>query len=151
MKTNVIGMDIAKRIIQLHTVCAETGETGRFKLQRRDTLAFLARRVPAIVALEACGSAHWWAREISRLGHEVRLLAPKSVRPFVLRNKTDAADARAIWTVNQHGKLTRDPGKSAWKSCHPGDVQPSGVFAGATWGDSYGIHCRNQTASFCRG
>jgi transposase len=101
MKTNVIGMDIAKRIIQLHTVCAETGEIGRFKLQRRDTLAFLARRVPAIVALEACGSAHWWAREISRLGHEVRLLAPKSVRPFVLRNKTDAADARAIWTAAQ--------------------------------------------------
>ena len=55
----------------------------------------------------------------------------------------------SIMTVNQHGKLTRDPGKSALKSCHPGDVQSSGAFAGATWGDTYGIHRRNQTASFC--
>jgi len=51
--------------------------------------------------MEACGSAHWWARQIIKLGHDVRLLAPKSVRPFVLRNKTDAADARAIWTAAQ--------------------------------------------------
>lgn len=101
MKINVIGMDIAKRVIQLHTVCPETGEIGRFKLQRRETLDFLARREPSVVAMEACGSAHWWGREISKLGHEVRLLAPRSVRPFVLRNKTDAADARAIWTAAQ--------------------------------------------------
>jgi transposase len=53
------------------------------------------------VAIEACGSAHWWARELRRLGHEVKLLAPKSVRPFVRSNKTDAADARAIWTAVQ--------------------------------------------------
>jgi hypothetical protein len=56
---------------------------------------------------------------------------------------------RSLISVNQHGKLTRDPGKSALKNCHPGDVQLSGAFAGATWGDRYGIHSRNQTASFC--
>lgn len=94
MKISVIGMDIAKRVIQLHTVCPETGEIGRFKLQRRETLDFLARREPSVVAMEACGSAHWWGREISKLGHEVRLLAPRSVRPFVLR-KQDGCRRRA--------------------------------------------------------
>ncbi len=64
MKISVIGMDIAKRVIQLHTVCPETGEIGRFKLQRRETLDFLARREPSVVAMEACGSARSMAREM---------------------------------------------------------------------------------------
>jgi transposase len=64
-------------------------------------LPFFAQRSASLVAIEACGSAHWWARELRRLGHEVKLLAPKSVRPFVRSNKTDAADARAIWTAVQ--------------------------------------------------
>jgi len=70
MKISVIGigMDIAKRVIQLHTVCPETGEIGRFKLQRRETLDFFARREPSVVAMEACGSAHWWGREICHPG-----------------------------------------------------------------------------------
>jgi transposase len=101
MKHTVIGMDIAKRVFQLHAVDPETGEIERIKLARSEVLAFFAQRCPALVAIEACGSAHWWGRQLTSLGHEVRLIAPKSVRPFVVGNKTDAADARAIWTAVQ--------------------------------------------------
>lgn len=98
---SVIGIDIAKRIFQLHTVNPDTGEVERVKLKRDALKAFFARRPPCLVVMEACGGAHFWAREFRGLGHEVRLLAPKSVRPFVLRNKTDAADAQAIWMAAQ--------------------------------------------------
>jgi transposase len=73
----------------------------RVKLKRDEVLTFFAQRSVCTIAMEACGSAHWWARQLGALGHTVRLLAPRSVRPFVLRNKTDAADARAIWTAAQ--------------------------------------------------
>lgn len=101
MKHSVIGMDIAKQVFQLHSVDSETGEVERIKLRRDEILPYFTGRAPALVAIEACGSAHWWARKLVELGHEVRLLPPRSVRPFVLRNKTDAADARAIWTAVQ--------------------------------------------------
>lgn len=105
MKNNVIGMDIAKNVFQLHSVNTESGEIERIKFRRGEVLAFFAQRTPALVAIEACGSAHEWARQLRALGHQVRLLAPKSVRPFVLRNKTDAADARAIWTAVQQPEV----------------------------------------------
>jgi transposase len=101
MKHTVIGMDIAKRVFQLHEVDGETGEIKRIKLARSAVLPFFAQHPVALVAIEACGSAHWWGRQLRALGHEVRLLAPRSVRPFVVGNKTDAADARAIWTAVQ--------------------------------------------------
>ncbi|SFB61036.1 Transposase [Azotobacter beijerinckii] len=101
MKHSVIGMDIAKKVFQLHTVDPLSGKIERIKLRREDVLAFFAQRQSCLVAIEACGSAHWWARQLRQHGHEVRLLAPRSVRPFVLRNKTDAADAQAIWTAVQ--------------------------------------------------
>lgn len=101
MKHTVIAMDIAKRVFQLHAVDPQTGEIERVKLRRDAVLPFFARRAPCLVAMEACGSAHYWARELHALGHEARLLAPKSVRPFVRANKTDAADAQAIWTAVQ--------------------------------------------------
>lgn len=101
MKRSVIGMDIAKSIFQLHTVDPSTGEVSRIKLRRDEVMPFFAQTPPALVAIEACGSAHEWGRKLRSLGHEVKLLAARSVRPFVLRNKTDAADARAIWTAVQ--------------------------------------------------
>lgn len=101
MKSNVIGMDIAKQVFQLHTVDLTSGELERIKLRRAAVLPFFAQRPSSLVAMEACGSAHHWARQLRALGHEVRLLAPKSVRPFVRANKTDAADAQAIWTAVQ--------------------------------------------------
>jgi transposase len=101
MKHTVIGMDIAKKVFQLHIADGHTGKVERVKLKRDEVLTFFAQRSVCAIAMEACGSAHWWARQLSALGHTVRLLAPRSVRPFVLRNKTDAADARAIWTAAQ--------------------------------------------------
>ncbi|HHK4245168.1 TPA: IS110 family transposase [Pseudomonas aeruginosa] len=107
MKDSVIGMDIAKKVFQLHTVNRSSGTIERIKLRREEVLPFFANYPTSLVAIEACGSAHWWARQLQQLGHEVRLLAPRSVRPFVLRNKTDAADAQAIWTaVQQPGACT---------------------------------------------
>ena len=107
MKDSVIGMDIAKQVFQLHTVNRSSGTIERIKLRRAEVLPFFANYPISLVAIEACGSAHWWARQLQQLGHEVRLLAPRSVRPFVLRNKTDAADAQAIWTaVQQPGACT---------------------------------------------
>lgn len=98
---SVIGLDIAKQVFQAHTVDIETGQIVRLKLRRGQVLEFFAHRAPALVAMEACGSAHWWARQLLAQGHAVRLLPPRQVRPFVLRNKTDAADAQAIWTAAQ--------------------------------------------------
>ena len=105
MELSVIGMDIAKNVFQLHCVDRQTGEIERIKLRRNEVLPYFAQRTPAVVAMEACGGAHWWARQLQQLGHTVRLLPAKAVRPFVLRNKTDAADARAIWTAVQQPEM----------------------------------------------
>ena len=107
MKHSVIGMDIAKKVFQLHSVDPLSGKIERIKLRRDEVLPFFAAHQPCLVAIEACGGAHWWARQLQVFGHEVRLLAPRAVRPFVLRNKTDAADAQAIWTAVQQPGLPR--------------------------------------------
>jgi transposase len=99
MELNVIAIDIAKKVFQLHWVEADTGSIERLKLKRSQMLEWFAAKPPALIAMEACGGAHEWGRELVKLGHEVRLLPPKMVRPFVQRNKTDAADAQAIWTA----------------------------------------------------
>ncbi len=101
MKTPVIGMDIAKHVFQLHAVDVASGKVERVKLKRGEVVDFFAKRERSIVAIEACGGAHHWARQLQMFGHEVRLIAAHSVRPFVLRNKSDAADARGIWTAAQ--------------------------------------------------
>ena len=101
MKRTTIGLDLAKRLFQIHSVDERTGEITRVKLRRNQVLQYFANREVSVVAMEACGSAHYWARELGRLGHEVRLISPQFVRPFVKTNKTDAADAEAIWEAAQ--------------------------------------------------
>jgi transposase len=104
MNATTYGLDVAKQVFQMYWVEAETGEIVNWRFRRDELIAFLAQRPAGRVALEACGSAHWWAREIKALGHLVVLLHAKFIRPFVQTNKTDAADARAIWTaVHQPG------------------------------------------------
>lgn len=95
----VIGMDIAKHVFQIHSVNPDTGEIERRKLKRSQVIAFFTQRTACVVAIEACGSAHHWARALQRLGHQVKLLPPAQVRPFVVRDKTDARDAQAIWVA----------------------------------------------------
>jgi transposase len=101
MQVTTYGLDLAKRVMQLHWVDMETGEIHRKQLRRQALLEFFANRQAGIVAMEACGSAHYWARELRKLGHEVRLVAAQFVRPFVKTNKNDAADVAAIWETVQ--------------------------------------------------
>ena len=101
MEITTYGLDLAKSVMQLHWVDMLTGEIHRKQLKRRALLEFFANRQPGVIAMEACGSAHYWARELLKLGHEVRLIAAQFVRPFVKTNKNDAADAAAIWETVQ--------------------------------------------------
>lgn len=101
MNVTTYGLDLAKRVFQVHWVEPDTGELKRKALLRADMAAFFARRAPGVVAMEACGSAHYWGRVLSGLGHQVRLIAAQFVKPFVKTNKTDAADAEAIWEAAQ--------------------------------------------------
>jgi transposase len=101
MKLTTFGLDLAKRVFQLHWVEMSTGEICRRQLKRNEVAEFFANREAAVVAMEACGSAHYWARTLSAMGHEVKLIAAQFVRPFVKTNKTDAADAQAIWEAAQ--------------------------------------------------
>ena len=112
MKTTrtVVGVDTAKRVFQLHWVDMETGEIEDLKLTRAKFLEHFANRMPCVVAMEACGGSHHWARELRELGHDPWLLPAKAVRPFVSGNKNDAHDARAIWTAAQM------PGIAGWSS-----------------------------------
>jgi transposase len=105
--TTVYGVDIAKNVFQIHWIDVTTGEIARKKVARAKFSEFFAQRQPARVALEACGSAHHWARTLSGLGHQVELLPAHQVRPFVVGNKDDAADARGIWQAAQQGDIRR--------------------------------------------
>jgi transposase len=97
----VVGLDIAKNVFQLHTVDMCTGEIINVQLKRAKVAQHFANRPPSLIAMEACGGAHHWARQLTALGHDVRLLHARTVRPFVAGNKTDASDARAIWLAVQ--------------------------------------------------
>ena len=101
--TNVTtyGLDLAKRVFQVHWVEPDSGEIKRKALARAELSVFFARRAAGVIAMEACGSAHHWGRLLKGLGHEVKLIATQFVRPFVKTNKTDAADAEAIWEAAQ--------------------------------------------------
>ncbi|HEY1448468.1 MAG TPA: IS110 family transposase [Caulobacteraceae bacterium] len=95
-EVSIIGLDLAKSVFQAHGADASGAVVFRKKLRRDQLLAFFAKQPACIVAMEACASAHYWAREIGALGHETRLIAPAYVKPFVKRQKNDAADAEAI-------------------------------------------------------
>jgi transposase len=91
-----IGLDLAKKVFQIHGVDAVGKVVVARKLRRKEVLAFFAKPPPCLVGMEACGSAHYWAREIAKLGHSVKLMLPKYVKAYVKCGKTDAGDAAAI-------------------------------------------------------
>lgn len=113
MNPTTYGLDIAKNVMQLHWVDADTGEIGRKKLARSKLAEYFAQLRPVRVVMEACGGAHHWARVFGSLGHEVELLPAGQVRAFVRSNKNDAADARAIWLAAHQSDIRRVPIKSA--------------------------------------
>jgi transposase len=96
MNDMMIGIDLAKSIFQIHGALRSGEVQFRKKLTRAQFSAFMAQQKPCLVVFEACGSAHYWSREVEALGHDVKLIAPQYVRPFVKRQKNDAADAEAI-------------------------------------------------------
>jgi transposase len=106
-------MDTSKQIFQLHGVDEAERVVLRRKLRRREVLSFFGGLAPTIVGMEACGGAHYWARELARLGHEVRLIAPQYVKPYVKRGKNDAADAAAICEAMSRPTMRFVPVKSA--------------------------------------
>ena len=91
-----LGIDLAKNLFQVHGVDGQGRTVLERQLRRRQLLPFVAQLRPCLVAMEACGGAHYWAREIAKRGHEVRLMSPRFVRPYVKSNKNDARDAEAI-------------------------------------------------------
>ncbi len=105
MNRTTYGLDLAKRVFQVHWVEIDTGEVQRRTLRRGEVLRFFALQRAGVVAMEACGSAHYWGRALTKLGHEVKLIAAQFVRPFVKTNKTDSADAQAIWEAAQRPEM----------------------------------------------
>ncbi len=101
LEITTVGLDLAKHVLQVHGADASGRAMLRKRLRRSQVLEFFAELPPCVVAMEACGGAHFWGREIGRLGHEVRLSPPAYVRPFVKRQKSDAADAEAICEAAQ--------------------------------------------------
>lgn len=108
-----IGMDTSKRIFQLHGVNAAEEPILRKKLRRSDMIAFFKRLSPTVIAIEACGASHHWARLLGSFGHEVRLIAPQLVKPYVRRGKNDAADAEALCEAMSRPAMRFVPVKTA--------------------------------------
>jgi transposase len=100
-----IGLDIAKSVFQVHGVDAAGQVVIRRQLKRRYVLAFFEKLPPCLVGIEACASSHHWSRELQTLGHTVRLMPPAYVKPYVKRNKNDAADAEAICEAVTRGNM----------------------------------------------
>jgi transposase len=119
-EVSTVGLDIAKNIFQAHGADGSGEVVFRKKLGRGRVLPFFAAQAPCVVAIEACAGAHHWGRELSKLGHTVRLIPPAYVKPFVKRQKNDAADAEAICEAAQRPTMRFVPVKSV-------EQQASGV------------------------
>ena len=109
-----IGLDLAKHVFQVHGIDAQGMTVLRSRLRRNQVLAFFSRLPRCVVGLEACATAHYWARELAALGHEVRLMPAQYVKAYIKRNKNDAADAEAICEAVGRPTMRFVPVKTAW-------------------------------------
>lgn len=108
-----IGMDTSKHVFQLHGVNALEQPVLRRKLRRKEMEDFFRKLPPTVIAIEACGASHHWARRLGSFGHEVRLIAPQHAKPYVKRGKNDAADAEALCEAMSRPTMRFVPAKSA--------------------------------------
>src|SRR4029079_13843799 len=108
-----IGMDTSKYIFQVHGVAASEQPVLRKRLGRKQMLGFFAELPPTVIGMEACGSSHYWARELKQLGHEVKLIAPQHVKPYVTRNKNDGRDAEGTCEAMSRTTMRFVPVKTA--------------------------------------
>ena len=113
MQIAVIGLDLAKNVFQVHGIDDAGQVVLKRKLRRSEVLPFFAGLDAALVGIEACHTAHYWGREIAALGHDVRLMPPQFVKPYVKSQKNDAADAEAIAEAVQRPTMRFVPIKSA--------------------------------------
>lgn len=103
--SNVVGVDVAKNVFQAYWIEAETGEIKNVQIKRAKFLEHFVNRAQCVVGMEACAGTQHWARELTKVGHEVVVLPAKAVKAFVSGNKSDAIDARAIWMATCHGGI----------------------------------------------
>ena len=108
-----IGMDTSKHIFQLHGVDAAEAPVLRKKLRRKEMVTFFEKLAPTVIAIEACGASHHWARLLQSAGHSVKLIPPQLVKPYVKRNKNDAADAEALCEAMSRPTMRFVPVKTA--------------------------------------
>lgn len=113
MTIATIGIDLAKNVIQVHAADQHGREVMKKPLKRGQVLPLFVRLEPCLIGMEACGSAHYWARKLSALGHTVKLMAPQFVKPYVKTNKNDAADAEAICEAVRRPNMRFVPVKTA--------------------------------------
>jgi transposase len=113
MKLTTIGIDLAKNVFQVHGADGKGKTVMKKQLKRTQVLPFFANLTPCRIGMEACGSAHYWARKLQALGHTVQLIAPQYVKPFVKRNKNDAVDAEAICEAVTRPNMPAVPIKNA--------------------------------------
>ena len=111
-KDTVVGVDIAKSVFQVHGIDAQGSAVVRRQLKRRYVLAFFKKLPPCLVGIEACATSHHWSRELQVFGHTVRLIPPAYVKPYVKRQKNDAADAEAICEAVQRPSMRFVPTKT---------------------------------------
>lgn len=104
-KLSVIGLDLAKNVFQVHGISEDGDVVVRKQLRRREVLRYFARQQPCLIGMEACAGAHYWTRELSKLGHCVRLMAPAFVKAYVKSNKNDRNDAEAICEAVQRPNM----------------------------------------------
>lgn len=126
----VIGLDLAKSVFQLHIGDTDSGEIQRRQIKRAKLTDFFAKCQKSLVAMEACSSSHYWARTLMSLGHQVKMLPAQHVKAFLLRDKTDAMDAQAIWVAAQQPHILPVPVKTERQQA------------------SMALHCLSDTTSF---
>ena len=117
-----VGLDIAKNVFQVHAIGSDGEVLARRKLRRRQVIPFFTKLPPCLIGLEACATAHHWSRELQALGHNARLIPPAYVKPYVKRQKNDAADAEAICEAVQRPNMrfvpTKTPDQQACMTLH---------------------------------